>query len=52
MVYKFFGKKSTERVLLLNQIISLQINSTGRSLENIRDEESIHLLETIFKVLI
>ena len=38
--------------LLLNQIIGLQMNLIGKLLENLRDEKFIHLLETIFGVLI
>ena len=42
-----------EVVLLLpNQIISLQMTFIGRLLENSRDENFIHSLETIFEVLI
>ena len=52
MVYKFFIKSLVEVVLLLDQIISLQMNFIGRLLENSREEKFIHLLETIFGVLI
>ena len=38
--------------LLLNQIINLQMNFTGRLLENLRNEKFIFHLETIFGVLI
>ena len=39
-----------EVVLLLNQVINLQMNFIGRSLENVRNKKFIHLLETIFGV--
>ena len=52
MVYKFLVKNQVEAVLLLSQIINLQMNFTGRSLENLKEERFIHLLETIFGVLI
>ena len=38
--------------LLLGQIINLQMNFIDRSLGNLRNEKFIHLLETIFWVLI
>ena len=38
--------------MLLNQIINLQMNFTSRLLENLRNENFIHCLETIFGVLI
>ena len=58
MVYKFFNKNLVEMVLtlrlqislLLNQIINLQMNFTGRLFENLRDKKFIHLLEAIFGV--
>ena len=52
MVYKFFDKKSSGSGLLLNQITNSRMKIIGRSLENRRDEKFIHLLETIFGVLI
>ena len=52
MVYKIFDKKSSEVVLTLHQIISSRVNFISRLLENLRDEKFIHLLETIFGVLI
>ena len=60
MVYKFFNKNLVEMVLtlrlqislLLNQIINLQMNFTGRLFENLRDKKFIHLLEAIFGVFI
>ena len=52
MVYKFFDKKSSGSGLLLNQITNSQMNFRDRLLENPRDEKFIHLLETIFGVLI
>ena len=59
MVYKFFAKKSGENGVdtsranksAMNPIINLQMNFTNRSSENLKDEKSIHLLETIFGVL-
>ena len=48
----FLIKSLVEVVLLLNQIISLQMNFIGRLLENLRDEKFIDHLETIFGVLI
>ena len=50
MVYKFFDKKPS--VLLHSQIINSQMNFIKRLLENTRNEKFIHLLETIFRVLI
>ena len=60
MVYKSFDKKTSgsgvdtsyQISLLASQIISLQMNFIKRSLKNSRDEKFIHLLETIFGVLI
>ena len=60
MVYKFFNKNLVEMVLtlrlqislLLNQIINLQMNFTGRLFENLRDKKFIHLSEAIFGVWI
>ena len=57
MVYKFFEKKSAllnlvEVLLNLCQIIKLKIYFIGSSLENLREEKFIHLLQTIFGVLI
>ena len=52
MDYKIFDKKSSEVVSTLNQIISSRVNFISRLLENLRDEKFIHLLETIFGVLI
>ena len=56
----FLTKNLVEVVLLLrlqinllpNQIINLQINFIDRLLEKLRDEKFIHILETIFGVLI
>ena len=47
-------KNLVELVLLLNrsQIINLQMNFINRLLKKLRDEKFIHLLETIFEVLI
>ena len=50
MVYKFFDKKPS--VLLHSQIINSQMNFIKRILENSRNEKFIHLLETIFRVLV
>ena len=53
MVYKLFLTKTlVEVVLLPNQIINLQINFKDKLLEHLRDEKFIHLLGTIFGVLI
>ena len=56
MVYKkvksFLIKSLVEVVLLLDQITNSQMNFIGRLLNNLRDEKSIHLLETKFGVLI
>ena len=42
-----------KKVLILNQIIDLQMNFIGAIIgENLRDEKFIHLLGTIFRVLI
>ena len=48
----FLIESLVEVVLLLNQIINLQMNFLNRSLENLRHEKFIHLLGTIFGVLI
>ena len=45
-------KSLVEVVFLLYQIINSPMNFTGRSLENLRNEKVIHLLETISGVLI
>ena len=52
MVYRFLVKNQVEAVLLLSQIINLQMNFTSRLLENLKEERFIHLLETIFGMLI
>ena len=52
MVYKFLIKNPVEVMLLPYQIISLQMNFIDKSLENLREEKFIHLLETIFAALI
>ena len=60
MVYKIFDNKSSGsgvaasfgKNLLPNQIINSQMNFISRLLENLKDEKFIHLLETIFGVLI
>ena len=53
MVYKFLIKNQKEVVfLLMNQIINWQMNFINQLLENLKKEKFIHLLETIFGVLI
>ena len=52
MVYKFFDKSLGEVVLTRNQIINLQMNFKSRLLEHLRVEKFVHLLKTIFGVLI
>ena len=52
MATSFLIKSLVEVMLTLNQIISLQVNFIDKSLENVRDEKFIHLLETIFGMLI
>ena len=53
MVYKFLIKSLAEVVLLLrSRIINFQMSFIDRLLENLRKEKFIHLLETIFGVLI
>ena len=48
MVYKFFDKNLMEVVLVMNQIISWQMKFISLLLENLKKEEFIHHLETIF----
>ena len=45
-------KRLVEVVLTLEQIMKSQMKFIGRLLENLRDKNFIHLLETIFGVLI
>ena len=59
MVYKLFdnkfasfNKSSRIGVSLMNHIINLQMSFVNQLLENLKKEEFIHLLETIFGVLI
>ena len=52
LVYKFLIKDLVEVVLLPSQIISQQMNFIGRLLENLRKGKFMHLLETIFGLLI
>ena len=53
MVYNFLIKKvPVEVVLLPSQIIKFQINFIGRLMEKLKEEKFIHLLETIFGLLI
>ena len=47
----FLIKVLVEMVLVMNQIISLQMHLIGKLLKHLREEKSIHLLETIFGVL-
>ena len=51
MVHKFFDKSLVE-VVLMNRVISWQMNFINQLLENLRKEKFIHHLETIFEVLI
>ena len=48
----FLIKYVVEAVLLMNQIISWEMNFINRLLENSKREKFIHLLETIFGALI
>ena len=41
-----------DAMLLMSQISSLQMNFSGRLLENLRDEKFIHPLEEYLRVLI
>ena len=50
MTYKFFDKKPSGRGV--TAIVRLRINFIGRLLEQLRDENIIHRLETKFGVLI
>ena len=52
MVYKFFDKNLKEVVLLMNQFISWQMNFINQLLENFKKEKLIHILDTIFGLLI
>ena len=52
MVYKFLIKNLVEVVLLMNQIISSQMSLINQLLKNLRKENFIHHLETIFGALI
>ena len=47
----FLIKVLVEMVLVMNQIISLQMHLIDKLLKHLREEKSIHLLETIFGVL-
>ena len=49
---RFVIKSLVEVVLLMNQIINWQMSFINQLLENLRKEKFIHLLETIFRVLI
>ena len=48
----FLIKYVVEAALLMNQIISWEMNFINRLLENSKREKFIHLLETIFGALI
>ena len=52
MVYKFFDKNLKEVVLLMNQFISWQMNFINQLLEHFKKEKLIHILDTIFGLLI
>ena len=52
MVYKFLIKSLVEVVSLMSQIINWQMSFINQLLENSKKEKFIHLLETIFGVLI
>ena len=54
MVYKCFDKNSRGSVVDTepNYQLTSQMNFTSRSLENLRKERFIHLLETIFGMFI
>ena len=45
-------KSLKEVVLLMNQIINWQMNFINQLLENLKKEKFIHILKTIFGVLI
>ena len=49
---RFLIKNLVEVVLTLNQVINLQINFRDKLLENLRERKFIHLLETMFGLLI
>ena len=48
MIYKFFDKKSSRVVLLMNQNISWQMNFISLLLKNLKKEKYIHPSKTIF----
>ena len=52
MVYKSLIKCLVAVALILSQIINSQMNFIDKIIENSRDKKFIHLLETIFGVLI
>ena len=43
----FFDKKSSGKVMLMNQIISSQMNFISKLLENVREEKFIHHLKIV-----
>ena len=58
LVYKFFDKnlaslnKFSGTGIVMNQIINCKMKFTNQLLKNFKNEKFIHLLETIFGVLI
>ena len=50
VVYKFFDKKSNGIGVATEQIINSKMNFIDRLLDNLREENFIHTLETIFLV--
>ena len=52
MFYKLFIKSPKEVVLLMNRIISWQVNFINQLLENFKKEKFIYHLKIIFGVLI
>ena len=52
MVYRFFDTKSSEVMLMLNQIINSRMNFINRLLENLKEDGSIHPSKIISGVLI
>ena len=51
-ISKFLIKELVEVMLTLNQVINLQIKFIGRLLKKVTEEKFIHLLETMFEVLL
>ena len=48
----FLIENLVEVVLLMNQIINWQMNFLNQLFENLKEEKFIHLLETLFGMLI